>query len=343
MRKQNSEKEIDETGFFSDVPETKQVSIFPISAQLTVLSVMLLTIFGTGLMPKILAFFDNNNENQSATIPLIIENEASEWDEEKKGSFENISIRGKSAFVWDINNQKILFEKNPDERLPLASITKLMTALVAYEIVSTDSKVPISISALLQDGDSGLRDGNVFSLASLTELTLTSSSNDGAFAMAAAAGALLDKNSPATAFVNAMNLRAEELGLTKMEFKNPTGLDVSETEAGAYGSARDTAFLMEYILKHYPEILEASTAKNVAIADNGGQDHLAENTNEVIDEIAGLIGSKTGYTTLAGGNLTVAFDASLNRPIIVVVLNSSRSGRFDDVLKLIDATKEYLN
>jgi len=342
MRHRRHKNEEHEHEFFADVATTTPKT-FPISAQLIVLSVLLLTIFGTGLMPKIVAYFDKQDNTQTATIPLTDREGESEWNSEENSSFNNIEIIGESAFVYDVRGQKVLYEKNPDARLPLASITKLMTALVAYEIVSEDTTVPISYSAILQDGNSGFTDGDRFSLSSLMELTLTSSSNDGAYAMAAAVGAMLDKGKPATTFVEAMNIRAQELGLTQTSFKNPTGLDISEREAGALGSARDVAFLMDYILKNQPDILELTTNPSVMVADEGGSTYQVNNTNNLIGNISGLIGSKTGYTTLAGGNLTIAYDASLNRPIIVVVLGSSRSGRFLDVSKLVDASRDYVN
>jgi D-alanyl-D-alanine carboxypeptidase len=70
--------------------------------------------------------------------------------------------------------------------------------------------------------------------------------------------------------------------------------------------------------------------------------HTAENTNKQVYSFPGLLGSKTGYTDYAGGNLAVVFDAGLNHPIAVVVLGSSLDGRFTDVRKLVDATAEYM-
>jgi D-alanyl-D-alanine carboxypeptidase (penicillin-binding protein 5/6) len=142
--------------------------------------------------------------------------------------------------------------------------------------------------------------------------------------------------------VEAMNIRAGELGLRETYFLNPTGLDISETEAGAFGSARDMAFLMDYILKNQPGILERTKEEAFTLHNVAGVGHEAENTNVVISEIAGLIGSKTGYTTLSGGNLAIAYDASLNRPIVVVVLGSTINGRFSDVLKLVEASRVAL-
>lgn len=323
--------------------ELTEVHKVPVSSQLTVLAVLLLALFGSGFMPKVLAFFSTEDNPPSELYedePDYIAN--IDTIEETKVSFVEISLLAQSAFVWDVANQKVLYEKNPDSKLALASITKLMTALVAHEIAEDDSSVRISKDAILQDGESGFLDGESFTLERLTDLTLMSSSNDGAFAMAAAAGALLGTNNPTETFVEAMNIRAEEIGLTQTYFRNPTGLDISLSEAGAYSSARDVAFLMEYILKNQPDILARTTDNYAAIYNRSGGYHEAENTNPTVNKIPGIIGSKTGYTDLAGGNLTVAFDAGLNHPIVIVVLDSTLNGRFQDVIKLVTATRNSL-
>ncbi len=316
----------------------------PVSQQLLVLTVLLLIIFGGGFMPKFIAYLGDENTN-SVTIPLAQTSQQEavvEIIEAQEDPFAEIEILADAAYVWDVLNQKVLYSKSPDEQLPLASITKLMTALVAYEIISGEENVQISLKAIKQDGESGFSDGEAFTVENLIDLTLISSSNDGAFAIAAEAGKLLDSNNPEGAFVKAMNIRARELGLTNTFFRNPTGLDISVSEAGAYGSTRDVAFLMEYILINHPVILERTTEAQGVIYNNTGGYHDAENTNPIVSKISGIIGSKTGYTALAGGNLTVAFDASLNHPVITVVLASTRTERFIDTVTLTAAAREAL-
>ena len=156
-------------------------------------------------------------------------------------------------------------------------------------------------------------------------------------------GAFLGSNDPAAQFVAGMNIRAEELGLSTMEFKNPTGLDVSLTEPGAVSSAKDVSLLLSYLLKNYPELIEPTTNPTTRVYSAAGIYHDAENTNNVLYRIPNLIGSKTGYTDLAGGNLTVAFDAGFNRPIVVTVLGSSRQERFTDVIALAEAVLEDIS
>jgi len=177
-------------------------------------------------------------------------------------------------------------------------------------------------------------------MSELLGFTMMSSSNDGAYALAAAAGALETRSEDG--FLDQMNTKAKELGLAQTYFTNPTGLDANTVESGSYGSARDIAFLMEHIIKHTPAVLAHTTESSATFTDEAGEVHTATNTNQSIQMVANALGSKTGYTDLAGGNLVVAFDAGLNHPIIIAVLHSSREGRFSDVELLLERTKRAL-
>jgi serine-type D-Ala-D-Ala carboxypeptidase (penicillin-binding protein 5/6) len=243
------------------------------------------------------------------------------------------TLEAKSAFVWDITHQRALYSHNASAQLPLASLTKLMTSLVALETLGGTSTVNMTLAAILQDGQSDFLDGEKMNAQSLSDFSLISSSNDGAYALAAAASSKLGDASSTNAFVAAMNRKAEELGLTQTYFSNPTGLDETFAQSGSYGSARDMAFLMEYLVTKESNVVLPSTALHAKII--GSVPHTASNTNEIVTKIPGLMGTKTGYTDLAGGNLVIAFNAGLNRPIAISVLGSTREGRFRDVQKLI--------
>ena len=313
----------------------------PVFKQLAILGLLLFLLFATSLTPRLLALLDQGQE-KDANITAVETATALNNDIDNNVPFEGVTLTAKAAYVWDINTQKALFKKEESKQLPLASVTKLMTALVAHEILDESETIRIDELSIKQDGFSGLSEGETFDRLSLTDLVLISSSNDGAFALAAAAGNALLPNSGATSFVTAMNVRAEEIGLLETYFKNPTGLDISETEGGAYGSARDVAFLMEYILRNEPDILTYTKEEEAQVYNQAGTLHDAENTNYFVDQIPGLIGSKTGYTDLAGGNLVIAFNAGLDRPIVVVVLGSTQHDRFTDTLKLVEEAREYV-
>jgi D-alanyl-D-alanine carboxypeptidase len=137
-----------------------------------------------------------------------------------------------------------------------------------------------------------------------------------------------------------MNVEAKKIALPQSYFLNETGLDESVTESGGYGSADDVAKLVQYILKNHPDILESTKYSSISIKSLSGA-HIAKNTDILADKIPGLLASKTGYTALAGGNLVVAFDTSIGRPFIAVVLGSTESGRFTDMQKLVDAAMKY--
>ncbi|MEK7589981.1 MAG: serine hydrolase [Patescibacteria group bacterium] len=262
--------------------------------------------------------------------------------------FDDISIEALSVFVWDVNKQKVLFAIDEDAQLPLASLTKLMTAITAFDILPESSVVTIDETALTEDGDSGLYKNEKWSFKELIRFTLVVSSNDGASALANVAG-LLKNSFPnretdnKKSFVKAMNEMAKEIGLTQTYFINPTGLDTNDTVSGGYGSAHDVAKLLEYAVIHTPEIIDSTRYARINFASLSDINHTATNTNSSINAVPGLIASKTGFTDLAGGNLVIAFDAGMNRPIIITVLGSTQNGRFEDIEKLVDASLKSLD
>lgn len=240
--------------------------------------------------------------------------------------FRNINLEAKSAYVFDMVKNKPLFELNPDIRFPLASLVKIMTAIVALENIPQDFKIIIGPEAVAQEGDSGFAVGEIWKMGELLSIMLVSSSNDAAAALGA---------SPV--FVSLMNEKAEELGMAQMSFFNQTGLDVSFESAGAYGSARDVARMMEYFIKNYPKIAEVTRYESLSAGYRN-----FKNTDKLAEHLPGIIAGKTGFSDLAGGNLVVAIDISLGHPVIIAVLGSTEEGRFEDVRKLYYAIMESI-
>ncbi len=259
--------------------------------------------------------------------------------------FGDIVLEARAAFVWDINQQEVIFAQNEEAQLPLASLTKLMTALVVRETVPEGTTVAVDSYALSAEGDSGLYANERWNLQDLLDITLISSSNDGARALAAVTEAYKRTDAPETSnkkFIDYMNEKAEDIGLTQTYFLNETGLDTNSRVSGGFGSARDVAELLEYIIRNAYDIVRATTYDEIARNSLDEIEHTVQNTNKIVSTIPSLIASKTGFTDLAGGNLVVAFDAGINHPIIVSVLGSTRNGRFQDVKTLIQATLEKL-
>ena len=313
--------------------EPSEKNHFPLLLQLGVLLLILGGIFG--------ALFLTGNNAQLADTPPVnpIPSVVSAETDSVPQKIDAIPLQATAAYVWDVKAQRALYAKNENRELPLASITKLMTALLAYELIEQDQPATVSLNAIRQEGSYGLSVGEQFDIEHLTQLALIESSNDAAYELAASVGSTLGERDGVSQFVTGMNIRADELGLESFDFKNMTGLDISATESGAVGSAQDVSFLMEYILTRYPELLVPTQKSNARIYNSAGQYHDVENTNDVVEQIPNLLGSKTGFTDLAGGNLTVAFDIGLNRPIVITVLGSTREERFNDVLKLVNAVQ----
>lgn len=240
-----------------------------------------------------------------------------------------------SVYVAGDGREKILAEKNKDERLPLASITKLMTALVASEKYRAEDIVGISEYPAGIDGASGIykADTRLFFKDALYAL-LIPSHNEIADALAEKYG----KNK----FIKAMNEKTPVLGLSDTKFFNASGLDpATSSNSINYSSAYDIYKLERYIEENRPDIFSITSKKEFLLSDAGGN-FLAEikNTNELLGQ-AGLtfriLGGKTGETELAKQNLVVVTESPCDGKIINVVLHSEN--RVNDMKKLL----EYVN
>lgn len=259
--------------------------------------------------------------------------------------YADMDLKAKSVFVWDIQTRRKLYGYNEQERLPLASVAKMMMAVVASEALPLDTQITIAPVDLMNEGDSGLYAGEQWAFADLLNLTLVASSNDGASAIAGVAGASMIRHATTSnpyiskkLFIEKMNAKAHDIGLDNTYFSNESGLDLNSLTGGAYGSARDMGMLFEYILNKHPKLFSATSYAKFDVSSKSNIVHHVANTNAGVEHIAGFIGSKTGYTDLAGGNLVVVVDIGVNHPVVIAVLGSTRDGRFTDVEKLIAAT-----
>ncbi len=258
--------------------------------------------------------------------------------------FNGLSLSAKSFFVWDMQKEKKLGSLNEELQFPLASLTKLMTILVASESSFYEATVEIGQDDLDIDGDYGLIAGEKWRLSDIIDFVLLTSSNDGAHALASLTGAFsseLNNQTKEELFVDMMNKKAKQLGMSQTYFLNGTGLDVSKTVSGAYGSAKDITILVENIAQEYPNLLEVSSYKETEL-NSDILVHQISNTNQAVETLPNIVASKTGFTDLAGGNLTVIFDAGIGHEIIISVLGSTKEERFSDVEKLIWASLEKI-
>jgi D-alanyl-D-alanine carboxypeptidase len=261
-------------------------------------------------------------------------------------AFATVEIEATSSIVVDLATGRVLYEHNPDVQLPLASLTKVTMAYVVAESMPTDTIITIPHDTAPTGNAERLSAGSRWHLPDLMTFTLVASSNDGAEILASAANPFVHTRypqSPAdTATLWRMNDFVHSLGLTNTYFLNPSGLDESTTQAGAYGSARDMAKLFAFVASTSPEIYSGTTHDGFHLMSLDGQTATVTNTDEALSAIPGITMGKTGYTDLAGGNLAVVFNFVPGHPVVAVVMHSTRDGRFADMKKLVAATREAL-
>lgn len=234
-----------------------------------------------------------------------------------------------AAILIDEDSGTVLYEKNPDEQRPIASITKVMTLLLTFEAleagkISLDDYVPVSEHAYSMGGSQiWLEPGEQFTVDEMLRAVCVASANDAAVALAEMVGG----SEPV--FVEQMNRKAAQLGMTGTAFKNACGLD----EEGHLSTARDVAIMSREMLNRHPQILNYTGIWTDSLRD--GQTQLV-NTNKLLRRYRGITGLKTGTTGGAG----VCLSASATRDglsLIAVVLGASSSAeRFDAATALLD-------
>lgn len=251
-------------------------------------------------------------------------------------AFMGLELIGESAIVYDLSTGTTLYAKSADRQLPLASVTKLLSAYAGVRALTPQTPIIISEAAVAAEGESGLFPGETIAFNDLARYSLAASSNDAAEAIIETVAARQGSDVK-QALANA----AAEAGLSKTYAHNGSGLDLDLQVSGGYGTARDVAILAGKLLEEAPELAEATTRSSVYVTSTAGVPHSLPNTNQGAITVPGILLSKTGFTDLAGGNLVVVFDAGISHPVAVVVLGSTRDGRFSDVTALIEATRQY--
>lgn len=261
--------------------------------------------------------------------------------------FANLELKAKAVYIYDISTGKTLYALNPDVQLPLASITKVPLALVVAEVVPPDTIITIPLDTSPPGSIERLGAGEKWALRDVMTFTLVASSNAGAEILAEVANDAVRArypDAPATeATLWRMNALARELGLNRTYFLNVSGLDMSDSQAGAYGTARDVASLFMYAASTSHALFGGTVRDGLLLTS---ADHSvaspAINTNEALGSLHGLVMGKTGYTDLAGGNLAVLFEVGLSHQVVAVVLGSSKEGRFEDMRILVAAAEEAI-
>ncbi|MDP3997474.1 MAG: hypothetical protein U1C49_00580 [Candidatus Andersenbacteria bacterium] len=241
---------------------------------------------------------------------------------------EPVKISGRNAVLWDMNQEKILFEQNAFERRPIASITKLMTAMVALDHgIDWDKTTTILPEEYLQGGTLMMQPGETATMKDLFNVSLLGSANNTMAAFVRELG--VDEEE----FIREMNRKAIALDLEQTKFTDVTGLDPDNVS-----TAYEVAKMAAYAFKNYPEITQATSQQNYTFVLGGsGREHMIKNTNKLISEQNyTFLGSKTGYLYEAAYCLVVRGSGEQADRIAVVLDSPSEQQHFNDIASLIN-------
>lgn len=250
---------------------------------------------------------------------------------EANSDAEELETNSRIALIYDRASGQILYEKNGEKQTPMASTTKIMTAIVVLENADLTETVTINSKAAGIGGSRlGLKKNDKITVNDLLYGLMLRSGNDAAVALAIHVGGSVE------GFASMMNEKAKEMGLTNSHFVVPHGLD----NEGHFTTAYELAKMADYALK-IDKFREIVSTKLTTININGYPKAI-NNTNQLLGSISGVYGVKTGFTNEAGRCLVTACERE-NLDIITVIIGADTTKiRTADTIKLIEyASKNY--
>lgn len=283
----------------------------------------------------------NNKETQERVI----------FQPVRKANSQDLSLEdATSAVILDVDSGKILFSKNVTEKRSIASLTKLVTAMITIDRVQNlDEEVIIPAQALKVDGTKvgcstsykceyeKMYVGEKVKVRDLLKSMLMLSANDAATTLA------IHISGSEEEFAKLMNSRMKELGMVNSNFCRPSGLELDEekgNEENCYSTSYDISRVMAHILKYkkYDVLFQIMKTEedNFTSLDAKKTTHTLKNTNKILNEFSGILGGKTGFTSRAGYSLAMALENPNKNKIVCVVLNDNK--RFNDIKKMADWT-----
>lgn len=250
---------------------------------------------------------------------------------------ENLDVLAKSAILIEATTGKVLYEKNPDEKLPPASVTKVMTLYLIYEAIDS-GKIKWEDTVTVSEYAASMGGSQIFlepmekqDVKTLTKSIAIASANDAAVAMAEhIAGSEQE-------FVKLMNQKAKELGMENTNFENACGLDTDTVNH--YMSARDIAIISRELMTKYPDVKEFTTKWQDTITHKtrkGETEFGLTNTNKLLKMYDGATGLKTGSTKKALYCLSGSAERNGLSIIAVVMASPDPKVRFQEVAKMFD-------
>lgn len=271
----------------------------------------------TSPLPEFLTLAKND---QVSTISLFLP-----AVKEVDANVEAPLIQAKSALIYDLTTNKTLFAKDPNKKLPIASLTKVMTGAVALENKKQNDKYLVTKENLVGENSMGVSIGETLSLKDLLYGLILVSGNDAAEVLAN------NFSTGREGFIKAMNDKAKSLGLKNTSFTNPSGL---EGDGDQYSTASDLLVITNFALSNFSEFRDVVKTVSYYIPSTDlHKEFFLENETNLLTSYPGVKGVKTGYTPEAGLCLITYLEYGGHR-IIGVLLGSNN--RRDDMKELLD-------
>ena len=240
-------------------------------------------------------------------------------------------VSARSGLIYDLTSKQVLYSKNPKERLPMASLTKIMTAVVALENEKKDDQYKVTKDDLVGEDTMGLDAGETLSLNDLLYGLILNSGND--------AGETLATNftKGRSIFIKTMNSKVKTLGLSDTNFTNPTGL---EGDGNQYTTAYDLVVMTQFALSNFPLFgkIASTFDYNIPYSSSHKVFYLENETN-LLTSYPGVKGIKTGYTPEAGLCLVTYLDYDGHKIIAVILGSDDRRG---EMIELLDYSLQTL-
>ncbi len=233
------------------------------------------------------------------------------------------TVSAKAAVVINGLTRQVIYAKNKDQKLSMASTTKIMTSLLLIESGRLDENYSVPREAIVEGSSIGLKSGDIISGRTLLSGMMLESGNDAATATALMLSGNLDS------FADMMNKKAAELGMVNSHFVTPSGLDAEAHYSSAYDMALLTASALEY--QEFRDV--SAIVKETVKFGNPQKEHTFYNHNKLLSEYDGAIGVKTGYTRKSGRCLV---SAALRDGKLIIAVTLSDPNDWEDHKKLLD-------
>ncbi len=238
-------------------------------------------------------------------------------------------VTAKAVMIQSLDNYYPFFNYNTYTQWPMASLTKLLTAVVVLENIDLNKKIPISATAAAAKGSvADLKSGEVYTAQDLLKIMLLVSANDAADAFAEYLGT--------DQFVKLMNEKAQAIGMSQTVVYDPSGYNDANVS-----SASDLMRLIRYILQNHPEIFSMTQMTNfVAQPINDVRIHNLTNIDQLV-QIPGFLGGKTGTSDAAKQNLLAIFNHNNYRLAVIILGSTDRYSDMKDLLNWLDKAYVY--